>query len=195
FDGQSVYVRFRLTSDASVQMDGAHIDDVAVKCLGATFSTTDYEKLSGTSMAAPHVTGVAALVLAQKPSLGPVALRDVVLRNGDRIAGLSGVVATGRRLNAARAVAAVTPDTTPPNTTITSGPPSRTTRRRATFRLASSEPRSSFQCKLDARAWRACASPKTYRNLKKGSHTFRARARDAAGNLDPTPAKRSWRIR
>jgi hypothetical protein len=51
-----------------------------------------------------------------------------------------------------------------------------------------------LQCRIDRGLWRACRSPRTYRNLKKGLHTFRVRARDAAGNVDATPAKRSWRI-
>ena len=38
------------------------------------------------------------------------------------------------------------------------------------------------------------ASPKTYRNLKLGKHTFKVRATDPAGNTDPTPAKRSFKI-
>ena len=87
------------------------------------------------------------------------------------------------------------PDTTPPNTVIHGGPKGTTTKRRASFHLMSSEAGSKFQCKLDTRPWRACTASKTYRNLKKGRHTFRARAIDAAGNKDPTPAKRVWRIR
>jgi hypothetical protein len=87
------------------------------------------------------------------------------------------------------------PDTTAPNTTITRGVSGRTARRVATFRFRSSEAGSTFQCRLDRRAWTSCRSPKTYRNLRPGLHTFRVRARDAAGNVDPTAATRRWRIR
>jgi len=81
-----------------------------------------------------------------------------------------------------------------PNTRITDAPPSVTTRRRATFRFASSIAGSRFRCKLDRRVWRRCSSPKVYRGLSRGVHTFRVRAR-VWGRVDPTPAHRSWTIK
>jgi hypothetical protein len=85
----------------------------------------------------------------------------------------------------------------PPNTRITAGPsPTRATRsRRATFRFRSTEARSRFLCRLDSRQWFPCRSPKTYRNLRLGRHTFRVKAIDRTGKLDPTAAIRRWRIR
>jgi hypothetical protein len=89
------------------------------------------------------------------------------------------------------------PDTTAPDTTITKGPKKRitTSRRRVRVKFAfrSSEPNSTFQCKLDNGAFKACSSPKAYR-LKPGRHKFRVRAIDAAGNVDPTPAVRKVRV-
>lgn len=85
-------------------------------------------------------------------------------------------------------------DASPPNTRIVSGPSRTTVSHTAKFGFRSSEPGSRFQCKLDRHAWRACSSPKTYRDLRSGRHTFRARAIDAAGNVDPTPAKKTWTI-
>lgn len=86
------------------------------------------------------------------------------------------------------------PDVTAPQTSIKSGPSARTEAEKATFRFKSNEAGSSFQCKLDRKPWSGCRSPKTYRNLKPGKHTFKVRARDGAGNTDPSPAKRSWRV-
>jgi hypothetical protein len=86
-------------------------------------------------------------------------------------------------------------DTTPPNTRLTASPSRRTRAHRARFRFASTEAGSRFQCKLDRRRWTACRSPRAYVRLKRGVHVFRVRARDAAGNTDPSPAVRSWRIR
>jgi hypothetical protein len=86
-------------------------------------------------------------------------------------------------------------DTTPPNTRLTASPSRKTSAHRARFRFASTEAGSSFQCKLDRRRWTACRSPRAYVRLRRGVHVFRVRARDAAGNTDPSPAVRSWRIR
>lgn len=89
--------------------------------------------------------------------------------------------------------AGYTLDTKPPATRITDGPASTTSSRKARFRFRASEP-ASFRCKLDRKAWKPCSSPKTYKGLARGSHTFRVEARDRAGNTDGTPAVRTWRI-
>jgi hypothetical protein len=86
-----------------------------------------------------------------------------------------------------------TVDTTPPETTITSGPPGTTHSTSATFEFTASEP-STFECSLDGAAFGGCSSPRTYSGLGLGSHTFRVRATDAAGNTDPTAAARSWTV-
>lgn len=85
-------------------------------------------------------------------------------------------------------------DTVAPNTIVTSGPPRSTRSRRAVFRFRANE-RATFICKLDARPWLPCRSPKSYARLRVGWHTFRVRAVDSAGNIDRTPAVRRWRIR
>ncbi len=65
----------------------------------------------------------------------------------------------------------------------------------AKFVFTSSEAGSRFQCRLDRQEkFSKCRSPKTYKHLKPGKHTFRVRATDAAGNTDKTPAKRVFRI-
>jgi hypothetical protein len=86
------------------------------------------------------------------------------------------------------------PDTTAPQTQISSGPSGKTASRKAKFRFTSNEAASTFQCKLDGKKWASCRSPKTYKKLAEGKHTFRVKARDAAGNVDLSPARRSWRV-
>ncbi len=88
-----------------------------------------------------------------------------------------------------------TVDTRAPNTKLTGGPPPLTTKHTATFKFKSTERGSSFKCKLDRQRYKPCRSPKTYKHLKRGKHAFKVRATDRAGNLDPTPANRGWRIR
>jgi hypothetical protein len=61
-------------------------------------------------------------------------------------------------------------------------------KRKAAFAFRSSETAGKFLCKLDARKVANCAPPKAYFDLASGSHVFKVRAVDAAGNVDPTPA-------
>ncbi len=193
FDGEpEVYLRFFLESDNVIRMDGAHVDDVLVRCV--TPSVEGYEESAGTSMAAPHVAGVAALLLAAKPGLSVARLKNALLRGVDRKSALTSHFSSGGRLNADRSLTVVH-DETSPNTTITARPNNRTTSRRATFRFRSSESGSTFQCRHMNGAWRSCSSPKTYRRLAPGRHTFRVRAVDRNLNVDPTPAVDTWRVR
>jgi subtilisin len=88
-------------------------------------------------------------------------------------------------------------DNTFPQTTITSHPRSTTTSTRATFRFVSSENNSTFRCSLDGSSFTFCSSPKVYRNLSRGGHTFRVYAVGAAGETedrDTTPAVYRWRV-
>ncbi len=85
-------------------------------------------------------------------------------------------------------------DNTPPNTTITSGPSGATNSTSVTFEFVSSEPRSKFQCSLDGAPFSACSSPESYSNLIDGSHVFRVRAIDAAGNIDLSAAQRTFTV-
>jgi large repetitive protein len=86
------------------------------------------------------------------------------------------------------------PDTTPPNTTINSGPSGTVSSTSASFTFSSSEAGSTFECSLDSGAYAPCTSPKNY-TVSRGSHTFGVRAKDGAGNVDPTPATRTWKVR
>ncbi len=64
-----------------------------------------YSYFNGTSMAAPHVAGTAALMLAKSGTgVSYTKVRDAILSSVDPVGGLDGVVATGGRLNAARAI-------------------------------------------------------------------------------------------
>jgi hypothetical protein len=82
-------------------------------------------------------------------------------------------------------------DTTPPETTITSGPTGTTADSTPTFEFAS-EPGATFECRVDSATFEACTSPHTTTALGDGSHAFEVRAKDGSGNTDPSPASRSF---
>ncbi|WAM28670.1 S8 family peptidase [Myxococcus sp. NMCA1] len=62
-----------------------------------------YRYLAGTSMSAPHVAGIAALILSQKPSLTPDLVAARIKKTATPISGCAGHCGTGR-VNAAAAI-------------------------------------------------------------------------------------------
>ncbi|MDQ3981816.1 MAG: hypothetical protein M3271_03940, partial [Actinomycetota bacterium] len=81
-----------------------------------------------------------------------------------------------------------------PETTLDSGPSGTTGSTEATFAFSSNEAGSTFECSLDGGAFASCSSPKSYTGLAEGAHTFGVRATDLFGNVDTSPAERSWTI-
>lgn len=100
----NLYIRFRLDSDHSINYDGAYIDDVLITTYSGTYDGTEYASYNGTSMAAPHVSGVAGLIKASNPSLTSLEIKEIILNNVDIKGSLSGKVLSGGRLNAYSAV-------------------------------------------------------------------------------------------
>lgn len=84
-------------------------------------------------------------------------------------------------------------DTTAPQTRILKKPNSKTRSRRAKFKFGSNEKRVRFECKLDKGKYRRCKASYS-KKVKRGKHTLRVRAVDAAGNVDKTPARVRWRV-
>ena len=90
-------------------------------------------------------------------------------------------------------------DTTPPDTTITSGPSGSLTGTTARFTFDSNETGSTFSCRLlplessRTPCTSSPSSPKTYTNLTVGTaYTFKVWAKDTAGNIDASPAKSTF---
>jgi thermitase len=71
----------------------------------STWLNDGYREASGTSMATPYVSGVAALIVAAHPDISMAKLRQRILSSVDKIDSLSGKVQAGGRINAAKALA------------------------------------------------------------------------------------------
>jgi hypothetical protein len=83
-------------------------------------------------------------------------------------------------------------DATAPDTTIDTNPANPTNDPTGDFTFSSADVTATFECRVDSGAFAPCTSPFTTTALGEGSHTFEVRARDAAGNVDATPAVHSW---
>ena len=74
----------------------------------STHLNNSYLDYSGTSMATPLVTGVAALIKSLRPDLSATQIKALILDNVDKVADLEDRCITGGRLNAYKAVRAAT---------------------------------------------------------------------------------------
>ncbi len=109
--------------------------------------------------------------------------------------------ATDQAQNAASATRTVLVDNTPPDTQITGGPDGPISGSGATFTFAGSDNLTpaaglAFAWRLDIAGFTpfAAASSATLSGLAAGSHTFEVKARDQAGNEDPTPARQTFAV-
>ncbi|MDP2630749.1 MAG: S8 family serine peptidase, partial [Candidatus Uhrbacteria bacterium] len=67
-----------------------------------------YSYYNGTSMAAPHVVGLAALIQGYNPTLTTAQIKNIILTSGDSLTTLNGKTTTGKRINAEKALRAAT---------------------------------------------------------------------------------------
>ena len=70
----------------------------------STFNTGGYVTMSGTSMAAPFVTGVAALMMSVNESLNPIDIKVLINVSADKVDALKNLCVSGGRLDAYEAI-------------------------------------------------------------------------------------------
>jgi subtilisin family serine protease len=104
-DGRNdAYFRFRFQTDVNTTSDdGWYIDDVTISAADMTYPFPEdqyYQYFSGTSMATPHVSGLAALLLADDPGLSAIQVKERILNGVEVKSGLAGMILTGGRINA-----------------------------------------------------------------------------------------------
>ena len=157
---------FQLNTDAGGTADGVYVDDLRFICRASEYDGDSYFYNEGTSMATPHVSGVAALVRAAVPSASAAQVAQAIREGAVRLDSLAGKTVTGGRadavgsIEAARRVARQAP-----------APPS-------------SPPPDSHQPPAGQGARRAAIAV-TYRAPRAGV----IRARDAAGNTAITRSR------
>lgn len=76
----------------------------------STIQGNHYRYLSGTSMASPHVAGLAALIKAHRPSLNWWQVKTILMKSVETKSSLSGKCSTNGRINAYNALTTATPN-------------------------------------------------------------------------------------
>ncbi|MGD9572768.1 MAG: S8 family serine peptidase [Thermoleophilia bacterium] len=168
----------------------------------STVPTSAYGWKSGTSMAAPHVSGVAAVVLGMHPALAPWQLRAALTGGGDPVLALAGRTTSGRRLSMSGALTVagtgIGPDTTPPDAFSTIAPADgHATASRAPLVFSWSPTGdagsgvASYALMLNGRqvAGTGPSSRSAAYSVEDGAHSWAVVARDASGNARSTPPR------
>jgi uncharacterized protein (TIGR03382 family) len=149
--------------------------------------------ISGTAPPSASVTVLVdgtALAPVPADAMGAFTTQPQALTDGAHV--LTATASDGLRTSAASAPVMFTIDTTAPDTQILSGPDAQVTADVADFQLGSNESPVTYECSLDGAAFSACGASVHLMSITVGSHTFAARATDAAGNTDSTPATATW---
>ena len=85
-------------------------------------------------------------------------------------------------------------DTVAPETTLTARPPVADNSTTVVFKFTSNEANVTFECALDTAVFSPCTSGVTFGSIVDGPHAFNVRARDRAGNVDPSPPSARWNV-
>lgn len=107
--GGTCSLGFQLQSDAAGQGLGIGVTAFTIQTM--SLNTGSYNTISGTSMASPHVAGVAAMLMAYNPLYTCADVVDALKNGGRAVAVLRGKTATGKALDAMGALSYIGPPT------------------------------------------------------------------------------------
>jgi subtilisin family serine protease len=166
---------------------GAHSVDLAAPgddIYSTVPGSAGYESFSGTSMATPFVSGAAALYLSRAPQSTPDQVKSALLQTVDQGPALAGKVASGGRLNIARALGPVAPPSTTPAPDKTAPTPFALLRPRNRHLAKKRSLRFVWQRSRDA------TGIKTYKLYMNGRPVRTVKDKDGPGGRDPKPRAR-----
>jgi subtilisin family serine protease len=168
----------------------------------STYPGSAYAYMSGTSMAAPHVSGIAAALMGLHPEMAPWQVAAAVSSGGQAVPALAGTTRSGRRVSLAGALSAsaggIGPDVTAPDSfaTLSPAPGEVTSSARPIFRWTPATDAesgvSTYRLTVDgvvlATPQAGTTSVLPGASLADGAHSWQVVAEDGAGNTRATDA-------
>ncbi len=166
----------------------------------SNYSTTTEENVGTTTITPP---GTAGNQTAEPVLVSPAAgdfhqvLGSPTINGGNDDQGVSALDLDGmpRFQGSAPDIGAHEYDLIAPETTISKQPKRKTESTKATLKFTSSEPDSSFRCKVDKKPYKDCSSTLKLKGLDTGKHKVLVKAVDPAANEDPTASVARWKVR
>jgi hypothetical protein len=152
-------------------------DVTATDCNRTTFFFGPSHRFCGTSSAAPHAAGVAALELQANPGLSAAQVKAVQHDTARPMGSFGPTDVGGGLLNAVPAVESLA---LPPQLSVSSAPAPLSANRTPLIAFSANRP-AEFTCTVDGAA-QSCGSPFTPAPLPDGRHTIVVAARDAASH-------------
>jgi subtilisin family serine protease len=148
----------------------------------STYNVSGYYQFKGgTSMATPHVSGVAALIKSINPQLTNTEIKNIILNSVDVIPSLSGKVLTSGRLNANKAVLAAQAPQTKPVANFSGTPTTGTAPLTVTFTDRSTNGPTAWNWSFGDGTFSSTKNP-THVYTSSGMHTVSLNASNSAGS-------------
>lgn len=91
-------ITFYLETNSTGNAYGVAIKDFSIETL--TYNNNSFNTIDGTSMASPHVAGLAAMIMAQNPDYTWQDVKESIMAGGDDEAALDGTTVTGKAVDA-----------------------------------------------------------------------------------------------
>ena len=178
---------------ASVDLAAPGSSILSTTFAGAVTYSGPYAFKSGTSMAAPMVSGAAALIFGLYPGVSVAEVKNSILGSVEPVGSLAGRTVTGGRLNVNRALGGS--GELDVDTTMLDQPKRKSSKRHSHFAFKSpTHLPVTFLCQLDKKRFLPCADVASYR-VRYGKHTFTVKAVDQIGREDPTPAVAKFKVK